>query len=84
MCKKSSDTTKAVQIICSETWAIGDIGDIGDIIPLKILESNVKLNDARKTGNYLKNETFICKVADLTAARLKILPAFFISNNSLT
>ena len=81
MCKKSSDTTKAVQIICSETWAIGDIGDI---IPLKILESNVKLNDARKTGNYLKNETFICKVADLTAARLKILPAFFISNNSLT
>lgn len=43
-----------------------------------------KLNDARETGNYLKSETLICKVADLSATRLKILPARFISNNSLT
>ena len=43
-----------------------------------------KLNDARETGNYLKSETLICKVADLSATRLKILPARFISSNSLT
>ena len=79
--KISSDTTKAVQYIHSDSivhW---------DIKPTSILVNNMHYNnitDVQETANIFKSQTIICKLADLGEARSKLLQTRTISNNSRT
>ena len=79
--KISSDTTKAVQYIHSDSivhW---------DIKPTSILVNNMHYNnmtDVQETANIFKSQTIICKLADLGEARSKLLQTRVFSNNSRT